>query len=72
MEKFVYIALFVPLVSSLFAGLFGMSKKKTFVGIISSMLLATSFFASAFLAYFVVEIGHGIHVTMMDWISAGD
>ncbi|SFV52064.1 NADH-ubiquinone oxidoreductase chain L [hydrothermal vent metagenome] len=72
MEKFVYIALFAPLVSSLFAGLFAMSKRKTFIGVISSMLLATSFFASAFLAYFVVETGNSIHVTMMDWISAGD
>jgi len=72
MEKFVYIALFAPLVSSLFAGLFAMSKRKTFIGVISSMLLATSFFASAFLAYFVVETGNSIHVTMMDWIGAGD
>ncbi len=72
MEKFVYIALFAPLVSSLFAALFGMSPKKTFVGVIASLLLATSFVASAILAAYVVQTGHGIHVTMMDWISAGD
>jgi len=72
MEKFVYIALFAPLVGSLFAALFGMTPKKTFVGVISSLLLATSFVASAILATYVVQTGHGIHVTMMDWISAGD
>ncbi len=72
MEKFVYIALFAPLVGSLFAALFGMTPKKTFVGVIASLLLATSFVASAILATYVVQTGHGIHVTMMDWISAGD
>jgi len=72
MEKFVYIALFAPLVSSLFAALFGMSPRKTFVGVIASLLLATSFFASAILAMYVAQTGGSIHVTMMDWISAGD
>ncbi len=72
MEKYVYIALFAPLVSSLFAALFGMSPRKTFVGVIASLLLATSFVASAILAAYVVQTGHGVHVTMMDWISAGD
>jgi len=72
MEKFVYIALFAPFVSSLFAALFGMSPRKTFVGVIASLLLATSFFASAILAVYIVTTGHGIHVTMMNWISAGD
>jgi len=72
MEKFVYIALFAPLVSSLFAALFGMSPKRTFVGIIASLLLATSFLASAILAAFVYQTGGAIHVTMMEWIGAGD
>ena len=72
MEKYVYIALFAPLVSSLFAGLFGMSKRRTFVGVIASMLLATSFFASAYLAYTVADTEKPIHITMMNWISAGD
>jgi NADH-quinone oxidoreductase subunit L len=72
MEKFVYIALFAPLVSSLFAGLFGMTPKKMFVGVIASLLLASSFVASAILAYHVNLTGSGIHVTLMDWIGAGD
>ncbi len=72
MEKFVYIALFAPLVSSLFAGLFGMSPKKMFVGVVASLLLASSFIASVILAYQVNMTGSGIHVTLMDWIGAGD
>jgi NADH-quinone oxidoreductase subunit L len=72
MENLVYIALFAPFVSSMFAALFGMSARQTFVGIIASMLLFTAFGASATLAYHIYHTGHPIHVTMMDWISAGD
>ena len=72
MEKYLYIALFAPLVSSLFAALFGMSSRKTFVGIIASLLLATSFLASVVLAAFVWQTGGAVHVTMMEWIGAGD
>jgi len=72
MENFVYIALFAPFASSMFAALFGMSKRQTFVGVVASLLLFTSFLASASLAFFVWTTGQSIHVTMMDWISAGD
>ncbi len=72
MEGLVYIALFAPFASSLFAALFGMTERKIFVGIVASILLATSFVASAMLAFYVYGTGNAIHVTMMDWISAGD
>jgi len=72
MENLVYIALFAPFASSLFAALFGMSPRQTFVGIIASTLLFISFAASATLAYYVYTTGNSIHVTMMEWISAGD
>jgi len=72
MENLVYIALFAPFASSLFAALFGMSPRQTFVGIVASLLLFTSFVASALLAYYVYTTGNSIHVTMMEWISAGD
>jgi len=72
MEGLVYIALFAPFASSLFAALFGMSERKIFVGIVASMLLATSFIASAMLAFYVYGTGNAIHVTLMDWIAAGD
>ena len=72
MENFVYIALFAPFASSMFAALFGMSPRQTFVGVIASLLLFTSFLASASLAFYVWTTGQTIHVTMMEWISAGD
>ncbi len=72
MENLIYIALFAPLVSSLFAGVFAMSPRATFVGVISSILLLVSFFASAQLAYFVYSTNAVIHTTMMPWIMAGD
>ena len=72
MENFVYIALFAPFVSSMFAALFGMSPRQTFVGVVASLLLFTSFLASASLAFYVWTTGHIVHVTMMEWISAGD
>ncbi|MDD2399641.1 MAG: NADH-quinone oxidoreductase subunit L [Sulfurovum sp.] len=72
MENLVYIALFAPLVSSLFAGLFGMSPRQTFVGIVSSALLFVSMSASLMLAYHVYQTGAPIYVTMKEWISMGD
>ncbi len=72
MEGLVYIALFAPLVSSLFAGSFAMTSKKQFVGVISSFLLFTSFVASAILGYHVLATNEAIHVKLMDWIVAGD
>ncbi len=72
METLVYIALFAPFASSMFSALFGMSPRQTFVGIVASTLLFISFVASATLAYHVYHTGSAIHVTMMDWISAGD
>ena len=72
MEGLVYIALFAPFASSLFAALFGMSERKIFVGVVASILLTISFVASAMLAFYVYGTGHAVHVTMMDWINAGD
>jgi len=72
MENLVYIALFAPFASSMFAALFGMSPRQTFVGVIASLLLFTSFLASALLAVYVWTTGSTVHVTMMEWISAGD
>ena len=72
MENLVYVALFAPFVSSLFASLFGMSERKMFVGYVASALLAVTFLASAALAYNLYMTGEVIHLKMMDWISAGD
>ncbi len=72
MESLVYVALFAPFASSLFAALFGMSPRQIFVGVVASSLLFISFLASLMLAINLYMTGDVIHVTMMDWISAGD
>ncbi len=72
MEMFLYIALFAPLVGSLFAGLFGASKKKLFVGIISSFFIFVSFVASSILLSYVLKTGSSIQVEMMTWMATGD
>jgi len=71
MENFVYIALFAPLVGSLFAALYGMSPKNIITGIVTSTLLFISLLASIILLNHVMTVGP-VHVRMMDWIMAGD
>jgi NADH-quinone oxidoreductase subunit L len=72
MENLVFVALFAPLVSSLFSALFAMTPKKSFVGMVASSLIFISFASSVILASTIAQSGHGIHVHLMDWISAGD
>ncbi len=72
MDSLVYLALFAPFVGSLFAGLFFARSPKThLVGIVNSSLIAVSFISAVILAKHVAEFGP-VHVTMMNWISAGD
>ncbi len=71
MEKYVYIALFAPLVGSLFAALFSQRPKALITGVVTSTLLFVSFVASVILLNHVSQVG-AVHVTMMDWIQAGD
>ncbi len=70
MENYVYIALFAPLVGSLFAALFGDKPKTLITGIVTSFLLFVSWFASIRLLGYVGE-DTIVHVKMMDWIAAG-
>ncbi|MCF6339243.1 MAG: NADH-quinone oxidoreductase subunit L [Sulfurimonas sp.] len=72
MEKYLYIALFAPLVGSLFAALFGASKKTLFAGIIPSFLIFVSFVASSILLVYVLKTGSIVHVEMMTWMATGD
>jgi NADH-quinone oxidoreductase subunit L len=71
-ETLLYIALFSPIVSSLFAALFGTVPKRVFVGVVTSGLIGLSFLSS--LALFIhLQSGSGVvHVQMFDWIMAGD
>ncbi|MDR0407315.1 MAG: NADH-quinone oxidoreductase subunit L [Campylobacteraceae bacterium] len=68
MEKYVYIALFAPLVASVFAALFSLGKKNIFVGVVNSLLIGSSALSSLILLF----RGERLHVTLSEWISAGD
>jgi len=71
METYIYIALFAPLVGSLFAALYSQQPKAQVTGIVTSALLFVSFVASVILLNHVYRVGP-IHATLMDWIVAGD
>ncbi|NPA50103.1 MAG: NADH-quinone oxidoreductase subunit L [Epsilonproteobacteria bacterium] len=68
MESLVYIALFAPLVGSLFAALFGMKPKTILTGVVTSLLLFISFLASITLLIYLYKSGDVINVKLMDWI----
>jgi NADH-quinone oxidoreductase subunit L len=72
MEKYLYIALFAPLVSSLFSALFTATPKKLFTGVIASLLIFTSFVSSSILLMYILKGGEPIHVEMMTWMATGD
>ncbi|MDD2651461.1 MAG: NADH-quinone oxidoreductase subunit L [Sulfurimonas sp.] len=72
MELFLYTALFAPLAGSLFAALFGASKKTKIAGIVPSALLGLSLLSSTVLLILVFMTGRTIHVEMMTWMAAGD
>lgn len=72
MEKYLYIALFAPLVSSLFGALFTATPKKQFVGIIASLFIFTAFLSSSVLLVHILSGGEKIHVEMMTWMATGD
>jgi NADH-quinone oxidoreductase subunit L len=71
MEKYLYVALFAPLVGSLFSALFTAQKKNVITGLVTSALLLITFVSSLTLMFAVHE-GLHLHVKMMEWISAGN
>jgi NADH-quinone oxidoreductase subunit L len=71
MENYLYIALFAPLVGSLFAAMFAMSKRNVMIGVITSALLGVSLIASLNLLLYIYSTGEAVHVKMMDWIVIG-
>jgi NADH-quinone oxidoreductase subunit L len=72
MENYVYIALFAPLVGSLFAALLANSPKAAITGIVTSMLLAISLIASLYLAYYIFITEKIIHFNILNWIQIGN
>lgn len=72
MEKYIYIALFAPLVGSLVAALFSTQPKTLFTGVFTSFMLAVSMIASLNLLYFVYTTDTTLHVNLFDWIVIGN
>ena len=72
MEFYLYLALFAPLAGSLFASLFGASKKNLIAGLVPSLLLFTSFVSSTILLVHILSGGEAVHVEMMTWMATGD
>ncbi len=72
MEIFLYTALFSPLAGSLFAALFGASKKTKWAGIIPSALLGIALYSSFRLLLHILGGGDAVHVEMMTWMATGD
>ena len=72
MELYLYIALFAPLVSSLFAALFTATPKKTFTGVIASLLIISAFVSSTILLVHILSGGETVHVEMMTWMATGN
>ena len=72
MEKFLYIALFAPLIGSLVTALFAMKPKLLFTGIFTSFMLAVSMIASLNLLNHIYTTGESVHVKLMDWIVIGN
>ena len=71
MEKYLYIALFAPLVGAIWSAFFGNSPKTLLTGIVNSILLGVAMIASITLLNYVYTTGNIIHVSMMDWIVSG-
>jgi NADH-quinone oxidoreductase subunit L len=71
MEKFIYIALFAPLVGSLIAALFSTQPKTAFTGWFTSFMLAVSMYASLNLLHFIYTTDTILQVTLFDWIVIG-
>ncbi len=72
MENYLYIALFAPLVGSLIAALFANSPKQNFIGVLTTLLIAVSMFASLKLLYFVYSTDVVVSAKLFYWIEIGN
>lgn len=70
LENLLYIALFSPLVGSLFAAAFGAREKNIITGVVASALLLLSMVSSILLFIYTLH-GSVVKVELMEWIGAG-
>ncbi len=68
-EILLVIVVFLPLISSLIAGLSATLKQSIFIGYFCSICISISFIASLLLFYYLVNGGHTFHVTLWNFIS---
>lgn len=72
MEKFLYIALFSPLIATLFSALFAFSKPLKFIGFLNSTLILISMISSFYLFSYIYENDFAIEIFLFDWITIGN
>ncbi|WP_198305885.1 NADH-quinone oxidoreductase subunit L [Arcobacter vandammei] len=72
MEKFLYIALFSPLVASLVSGLFAFFKPAKFIGYFNSTLIFVSMLCSFYLFSYIYENDVSLQIFLFDWINIGN
>ena len=72
MEIYLYLALFSPIVGSLFAALYGASPKTLIAGVVPTALLGLSFISSSVLLVHILNGGDAVHVEMMTWMETGN
>jgi NADH-quinone oxidoreductase subunit L len=72
MEKYLYIALFAPLLGSLIASVFANRPRQIAIGWITSALLGVSMIASLNLLFHVFTTQEAVHVKLLDWIVIGN
>ena len=72
MEIYLYLALFSPFAGSMFAALFGASKKTLIAGVVPSLLLFVSFVSSTILLEHILSGGAVVQVEMMTWMATGN
>ncbi len=72
MEKFLYIALFPPLIAALFSSLFAFSKPLKFIGYFNSTLIFISMISSFYLFSYIYENDFAVEIFLFDWINIGN
>ncbi len=72
MEKFLYIALFSPLIASLISGLFAFFKPTKLIGYFNSTLIFISMFCSFYLFSYIYENDVSLQIFLFDWINIGN
>lgn len=72
MEKFLYIALFAPLIASLISAIFAFFKPLRIIGYFNSLLIFISMLCSFYLFSYIYENNFAVEIVLFDWIVIGN